>query len=106
MNQSIVCIYTFDLNAGVSAEQLLQSSAKVDSLLLKTEGFVYRSMTRTDAGRWQDIIYWQSEQACANSKSLEATPTFDEFMTLIDTKSVSFTKAAIHSQVYPEMNAA
>lgn len=106
MSQRIVCIYTFNLNPGVTDEDFITASAKVDAVLLNTEGFVYRSLTRTESGLWQDIVYWDSQSSQEKSRLLEATSTFDGFVSLINNSSVNFHRAQLFSQVFPEMAAA
>ncbi|WP_018277073.1 hypothetical protein WKI13_18180 [Teredinibacter turnerae] len=106
MEKSKVSIYTFELNQGVSEEQLICASAQVDALLLRIDGFMYRSLTRIDGGQWQDIMYWNSEAARARGNRIESSPAFDAFISLIDERTVSFQSNTIVTQVYPQMEVA
>lgn len=103
MSQQIVSIYTFDLKQNVAENQLIEASANIDAILLTLPGLLYRSLTKTAEGRWQDIVYWDSEEALARADRLEANPDFIGFMSLIESHSVKNVKAALYSSVYPGM---
>jgi len=106
MNQEIVSIYTFDLKSADSEQQFIESSAKLDTLLLAIEGFHYRSLTKTESGRWQDIVYWDSEEVLKKVDSMLSNEAFSAFMSFIDEASVQKQLAKLCSSVYPGMEAA
>ena len=103
MSQQIVCIYTFNLVDSATDPQLVDASAKLDAIFLSMEGFQYRSLTKTTEGLWQDIMYWDSEEALKKVDAIETHDDFGAFMGLIDSNSVNHMNAVIHSSVYPEM---
>lgn len=103
MSQQIVSIYTFNLKSGASEARLVEASAKMDTILLGLKGFHYRSLTRLKDGRWQDIVYWDSEEALAKADAMDTDKSFTDFMSLIDSHSVKNSRAVLYSSVYPGM---
>lgn len=103
MSQQIVSIYTFDIKKNVSEAQLIEASAKLDAILLGMQGFHYRSLTKTLEGRWQDIVYFESEEALKKADTLDNNNDFSHFMSLIDSHTVRNVKAAVYSSAYPGM---
>lgn len=103
MSQQIVSIYTFEIRKNASESQLLEASAKVDAILLGMPGFLYRSLTKTQDGRWQDVIYFDSEETLKRADALENNSDFVRFMSLIASHTVKNVKAALYSSVYPGM---
>ncbi len=103
MSQQIVSIYTFELKKEATDKQLIEASAKLDDKLLGMAGFHYRSLTKTENGQWQDIVYWDSKEALLKADALENNQDFAQFMSLIEETSVRNSKAYLYSSVYPEM---
>ncbi|EPJ44987.1 MAG: hypothetical protein OFPII_30710 [Osedax symbiont Rs1] len=62
MNSSLEMV-TFKLAANTSAEQLLDTSAAMESFLQRQEGFLYRSLSHDDNDLWYDIIYWKDQHS-------------------------------------------
>lgn len=103
MSQQIVSIYTFNIKSGASEAQLVEASAQMDTILLGLQGFHYRSLTKLKDGKWQDIVYWDSEEALVKADAMDSHKSFADFMSLIDSNSVKNSRAVLYSSVYPGM---
>lgn len=106
MYNNIVVTYKFSLAKDVDTKQLVDASAKLDSLLLGMNGFLYRSLTQINNDEWLDIVYWENEAALKKADLMNDNADFVTFMKLIDVQSVVRTQANVHSSVYPEMKVA
>lgn len=103
MKQNTVVIYQFSLKPGVTTDDLMQASQKVDALMLGRSGFMYRSLTLTERGLWQDIIYWEDLQAMQRGSDMENHTDFAALMDLIELESVRRSQAAVYSSAWPTM---
>lgn len=103
MPETIVKTYQFKLSPGTSKPSFLALNQQMDELLLKMDGFVYRSLAETEGGEWLDIVYWSSNDAAGQAESLMGEKVMQSLMEAIDAESIKVQKASIATQVYPEM---
>lgn len=85
-------IVTFQLAAGKTAEQLLQTNQAMEAFLTEQAGFHYRSLSNHTAEdgteQWFDVIYWENaELAKAGGEKLMNSPLGGELMSVIDPAS-------------------
>ncbi|MBM5571131.1 hypothetical protein GM173_05990 [Deefgea chitinilytica] len=84
---------TFRAKEGVSDEQLIAASLKMEQEFLKTEsGFIHHTLLKGDHGAWADTVFTHSksaaEQICQNFMS---NPACLEYLQLIEDGSASLT---------------
>lgn len=103
MSDYVVKFYQFKLNPTSTRASFLRSSEAMDRLLLRAEGFVYRSLARLDQHLWQDMVYWEDAKSAAEAERMMSTPEQQAFIGHIDVASVIQTQAKILTQVYPGM---
>jgi len=103
---NIVVVYKFSLNQGISTEQFIKASKKIDALIVDMSGFLYRSVTQIDADNWLTIAYWESQSALDKSQYIVENLDFTAFMGMINVETISKIVADVHTSVMPEMKAA
>ena len=51
----------FEVREGVSDEELMQASERVQSeFLIKQKGYIKRELFRGEDNQWVDLVYWAS----------------------------------------------
>lgn len=59
MNHAVELV-VFELNAGVSEDEFLAAVAQTERDLRQLSGYLDRELSRTEGGRWIDIVHWAS----------------------------------------------
>ncbi|MDM7930318.1 hypothetical protein [Tabrizicola sp.] len=82
-------IVTFRLVAGATEADFLAAAAGTEDPLRSQNGFLGRTLTRSDAGVWTDHVLWSSTAAAmTGADAMMANPAFGPFMALIDGQTV------------------
>jgi hypothetical protein len=96
---SFVTVYEFDLNAGVTENDLRACEPALDKFLKEQPGFMYRSLLKKESGQWIDLYYWRDEASAeAISKPFMEHEAGKAFLALIDLPSTSVTKSLVLSE--------
>ena len=103
MSDYVVKTYKFKLAPNTPREDFVALNAQMDQLLLKTQGFVYRSLAETADNEWLDIVYWSSQDIANKAEAIMGEEIMKALMSAIDVETVTCDSATILTQVYPEM---
>ena len=64
MDAAVVELAGFKLKPGVTEDELVAASARLEEeFLLPSPGYLGRALTRRPDGGWMDVVLWTSEDA-------------------------------------------
>ena len=93
-------IVTFTLAPGTDDARFIAAAKATEAPLRAQRGFVSRSLTQAEDGRWTDHVTWSSmAMAGAGATAMMAEPAFGAFMALIHGPSVTMRHDRIHWQI-------
>ena len=96
MSTAVLSIYSFTLKEGISDDDFLRASDKVQTVLNSFDGFQYRSVGKTEDGTWLEINYWQDQAKLAKlDEAFESNPDCAAFLGLINMESITAQKADV-----------
>lgn len=82
-------IVSFRLNSGVDEAQFLRDAQATDPIVRAASGFISRTLSKGEDGRWTDYILWQSlKQAQHAAKTVVNDPAFAPFGQAINFETV------------------
>jgi len=81
----------FTLKEGVSAEQLLTESQRLqEHFVNKQKGFIRRDLLHLEGRKWVDIVYWESrEDAERTAKASESSSACSAYFSLMEPMDTS-----------------
>jgi hypothetical protein len=86
--QTVLEIVTFQLAAGVSAEQMLSAADAMQPWVARQPGFAGRQLARTETG-WVDVVTWDTlAYAQAAAQLFMSEPLAMQFGQLLDPASI------------------
>ncbi|MBL4831278.1 MAG: hypothetical protein JKY55_15500 [Aliivibrio sp.] len=90
MMNPVVELVTFELNSGVTEQQMTAAVEKSQLFVKHLPGFLYRSVCKhEETNTWSDIVYWQSkEEAHSAAEAFCTSEQTKELMTLINAETV------------------
>lgn len=82
----------FRTRAGVTADQVLGAAEEVNEFLKQQDGFLSRTLGRSEDGIWYDILRWESMEHVMLAMAMAAeSPQCTVFYGLIDETADSMT---------------
>jgi len=89
MKAKTIEVVTFNLKEGVSKEEGSKKLATLNDLVRTFDGFIKRSISCNEQGKWVDIVYWTSKELAPDAaKSVAENPTAMEAFQVIDENSI------------------
>lgn len=93
-------IVSFNLVRGTDEAAFLAAAQGTEAPLRAQRGFVRRTLTRADDGRWTDHVAWSSmATALSGADAMMADPAFGPFMAMIDGATVTMRHDQIRWQM-------
>ena len=101
MEAKTIEVVTFELKDGISKEEASSRLKALNELIKDFDGFIKRSISCNEEGKWVDIVYWTSKElamkaASEVSKNGRASKLFE----IIDEKSIQMN----HYQIMDSFN--
>lgn len=91
-NQNVVEHVQYRLQEGRSEPEFLRLNEKLNQWVMEQPGFLYRSLNKTEDGKWCDIVYWQNmAMAQAAAAAFPTIPACQAMMPFIAEESLSVT---------------
>lgn len=96
MNKSIITIYKFQLNSSASEKDFLLSSDALQKYFSSSDGFLYRSLSKSEEGMWYDISYWRDELALGEiDERFSQSADCQHFVSFIDMAGLSVERSGV-----------
>ena len=90
MTSTVIEIVEFKLNENASDVDLTKTHEGLERFLLAQSGFLYRSLSKQEDGRYIDIVYWASlDDAEKASDAIMQDPNGQAMIALCDMESVT-----------------
>ncbi|AWB67194.1 hypothetical protein C2869_12445 [Saccharobesus litoralis] len=90
MTTTVIELVTYNLKAGISAEQLKAVHPQVNDFLMAQDGFMYRSLSNDKSGLLYDIVYWRDMASAKKaSEAFMASTAGQALCQLTDMDSVT-----------------
>ncbi|MGF1764122.1 hypothetical protein [Aliivibrio kagoshimensis] len=90
MNNPVVELVTFELNSGVTDQDMTAAVEKSQQFVKQLPGFLYRSVCKNEeSNTWSDIVYWQSKEEAQNAgEAFCASELTKDLMSIINAETV------------------
>ena len=101
MEAKTIEVVTFDLKEGVSKAEASRKLQALNEFVKDYEGFIKRSISCNEDGKWVDIVYWESRELAVKAASeVSHSPKAMEIFQVIDENSIQMN----HYEVISSLN--
>ncbi len=94
-------IVIFSFKEDLSDQEAMKKAQLVNDFISSRKGFISRTTSKLEDGRWSDLVYWESleEAKAANAEAMKCEPC-GLFFSTIDEESTLF----IHGETFIQLS--